>query len=86
MQIFCDDSVPVAKRVVARETVAAALAPALKDHPLFPSLAVLVSCDARRGGWQVTLVPLDSTLRWDASTVTVSPAVLLDVREALARL
>ena len=86
MQIFCDDSVPVAKRVVARETVAAALAPALRDHPHFGSLAVLVSCDARRGGWQVTLVPLDSGLRWAASSVAVPPAVLLEVREALARL
>lgn len=86
MQIFCDESVPLAKRVIARETVAVALAPALKDHPLFTTLAVLVSCDARRGGWQVTLVPLDSGLRWEASSVSVAPAVLHDVREALARL
>ena len=47
MQIFCDDSVPLAKRGIARVPAAAWLAPSLrpKDHPLFASLAVLVSRD-----------------------------------------
>lgn len=86
MQIFVDDSVPLAKREIARETVAAELVPLIKGHPHFATLAVLVSCDARRGGWQVSLVVLDPELKWTGSFMPLDPAVLRGLRETLARL
>ena len=86
MQIFVDDSVPLAKRQIVRETVAAELLPTIKGHPHFSDLAVLVSCDARRGGWQVSLVVLDPDLKWNGSVMPLDSAVLRGLRESLARL
>ena len=53
---------PAAKADRVREVVAAALAPELRAHPQFAALAVLVSSDPRRGGWQVAVVALDPAL------------------------
>lgn len=86
MQIFVAESVPLGKREIIRVTVGARLAPVLEDHPHFASLAVLVSCDARRGGWQVSLVALDPDLQWPGSVMPLDASVLQGLRETLARL
>jgi hypothetical protein len=84
--VFVDDTVPVEKRDAARETVATMLAPALKEHPQFVHLAALVSRDARRGGWQVTVVALDPALSPAGAELPLESGVVDIVRDALARL
>ena len=62
MRIFLDRTVPPAKSDRVREVIADALIPQLRTHPQFARLAVLVSSDPRRGGWQVAVVALDPEL------------------------
>jgi hypothetical protein len=81
-----DATVPVEKREVARETVAAILAASLREHPHFADLAVLLSRHPRRGGWQIAVVALDSTLSPLAADPRIDAAVLERARLALARL
>ena len=88
LRIFVEDSVPPTQRVLARETVAAMLGPLLKSHPQYATLAVMVSREARRGGWQVTVLALDPQLSLTGTDVHVAvDARTLDgIREALDRL
>jgi hypothetical protein len=81
-----DGTVPPGKRDAARETVAGILAPVLREHPQFAHLAVLVSRDARRGGWQVDVVVLDPALSPTGTDMPLDDGVLQGMREALARL
>ena len=77
---------PTAKRDAVRETVAANLLPTLSEHPLFASLAVLVSSDPRRGGWQVSVVALDPELSWSGAEIPLDPVVLDGLRAVLQQL
>ena len=60
--------------------------PVLRDHPQLSHLAVLVSADARRGGWQVSVVVLDPGLTATGGEVPMDPVVLDGVHEALRQL
>ena len=86
LRIFVDETVPLAKRNIVRETIAAILAPALKDHPHFRTLAVMVSSDPRRGGWQVSAVALDPALSPTGAEIRLDAAVLEPLESALTRL
>lgn len=86
MRVFLDRTVPAAKRDAVREAVAIGLLPALRVHPQFADLAVLVSRDARRGGWQVDVVVLDPALSPTGTALAVDPGILDELRESLRRL
>ena len=86
LRVFIDGTVPLEKRDAARETVTTMLATALKGHPQFANLAALVSREARRGGWQVTVVALDPALGPLSSELPLDGMVLDSMLEALARL
>ena len=86
MRIFLDRTVPLGKRDVVREVVAMALAPTLGGHPNFSSLAVLVSSDPRRGGWQVSVLVLDPALDGPTPELAVDVVALNGLHEALARI
>ena len=81
-----DGTVPPDKRDAARETVARMLALVLRGHPRFAHLAVLVSRDARRGGWQVDVVVLDPALSPTGTDMPLDDGVLQGITAALARL
>jgi hypothetical protein len=74
------------KRDAVRETVAVALLRVLREHPQLADLAVLVSSDPRRGGWQVSVVVLDPALSPTGAEVPVDPVVLDGLIEALRQL
>jgi hypothetical protein len=86
LRIFVDDTVPPGKREIVRETTAARLLPSLRAHPQFSNLAVLVSSDPRRGGWQVSVVALDPNLSPTGAEMSVDAVVLEGLQQALARL
>lgn len=86
MRVFVDDSVPHSKRDAVREIVAAQLAPTLKRHSHFSRIAVLVSSDARRGGWQITVVVLDPALTPTGAELPVHDTTLDAIKQALARI
>jgi hypothetical protein len=62
------------------------LIPDLRGHPLFATLAAIVSYVPRRGGWQVSVVALDPQLSATAAEVTLGDIVLGGLRQALAEL
>ena len=75
-----------AKREAVRETIALALLPVLREHPQLADLAVLVSSDPRRGGWQVSVVVLDPALSAVGAEIPLDPLVLDGLTESLRRL